>query len=210
MATFYDVTAPIYTGMAVYKNKEEKQPSFDTKTNGHVTETRVSLDVHTGTHVDAPLHMINDGATIETIDMNRLVRPVKVLDLTNVQTAIEQTDLEQCGTSIEKDDFLLFKTRNSAVDEFDFEFVYLHESGARYLAEIGVDGVGIDSLGVERAQEGHPTHRTLMQHDTIIMEGLRLQDVPAGSYFMVAAPMNLLGTDASPARVLLFTKTPSL
>lgn len=202
---FYDVTAEVYEGMPVYKNKEEKQPKFQTVTNGHVTETRLSLDLHTGTHVDAPLHMMNDGETMETIPLERLVRPVKLFDLTHVNDGITKEDI--ADLPIDKGDFILFKTSNSLDEEFNFEFIYVKEDAARYLAEKGIDGVGIDSLGIERAQEGHPTHRTLFQNDIIVMEGLRLKDVEAGQYFMVAAPLKVIGTDASPARVLLFEQS---
>ena len=202
---FYDVTAEVYEGMPVYKNKEEKQPKFQTVTNGHVTETRLSLDLHTGTHVDAPLHMMNDGETMETIPLERLVRPVKLFDLTHVNDGITKEDI--ADLPIDKGDFVLFKTSNSLDEAFNFEFIYVKEDAARYLAEKGIDGVGIDSLGIERAQEGHPTHRTLFQNDIIVMEGLRLKDVEAGQYFMVAAPLKVIGTDASPARVLLFEQS---
>ncbi|QPC46786.1 cyclase family protein [Mangrovibacillus cuniculi] len=203
---FFDVTAPIYTGMPVYKNKPEKQPSLDTVTNGYVTETRLSLDVHTGTHVDAPLHMITDGDTIETVKIEQLVRPVKVIDVTSVEEAISAEDLKD--ESFNEGDFVLFKTKNSWDEDFNFDFIYVNETAAKLLADAGVVGVGIDALGIERAQEGHPTHKTLMSKEIIIMEGLRLKDVPAGNYFMVAAPLRLQGVDASPARVLLFTETP--
>lgn len=64
-------------------------------------------------------------------------------------------------------------------------------------------GVGIDSLGIERSQEGHPTHKTLFNNSIIIVEGLRLKEVVEGEYFMVIAPLKLEGTDGSPARALL-------
>ncbi len=198
----YDITAPIFVGMPVYKNKPEKQPSFETMTNGHVTETRMSLDVHTGTHMDAPLHMMNDGETIETISLDQIVGSCKVLDLTQVVDGISKDDL--LSKDIVKDDFLLFKTKNSSDDSFNFEFIYLKEDGAKYLAELEIRGVGIDALGVERSQEGHPTHKALFSKKIVVIEGLRLEEVPEGEYFMVAAPLKLTGVDASPARVLLF------
>ncbi|WP_338749968.1 cyclase family protein [Bacillus sp. FJAT-52991] len=197
----YDITAPIFPGMPVYKNKPEKQPSIETKTNGHVTESRISMDVHTGTHVDAPLHMMNEGDTIETIAIEQLVRPCKVIDVTSATEKVTKADLE--SKSIEKDDFILLKTKNSFDTEFNFDFIYVAEDAAEYLTSIGIAGVGIDALGIERAQEGHPTHRTLMGQGVIIIEGLALKDVEAGSYFMMAAPLKISGTDASPARVLL-------
>ncbi|MGG3737952.1 cyclase family protein [Aeribacillus pallidus] len=197
----YDVTAPIFEGMPVYKNKEEKQPKITTVTNAHVTESRISLDVHTGTHVDAPLHMMNDGETIETIGIEKLVRPCKVFDLTHVEEKITKKDIE--SLPIENGDFVLFKTKNSFDEQFNFEFIYVAEDAAAYLAEKEIAGVGIDALGIERAQPGHPTHQTLMKNGVIIIEGLRLKDVEANTYFMVAAPLKLVGTDAAPARILL-------
>ncbi|WP_273849997.1 cyclase family protein [Guptibacillus spartinae] len=198
----YDVSAPIFNGMAVYKNKEEKQPEINTTTNGHVTESRLSLDVHTGTHVDAPLHMMNDGATFESINQEDLVGQAKVIDVTNVKGAISDKDIE--AEDIQEGDFILFKSQNSFEEEFNFDFVFVGEDAARYLAERNIRGVGVDGLGIERSQPEHPTHRSLFEKDVIIMEGLRLKDVAAGEYFMVAAPLKLQGTDASPARVLLF------
>ncbi|MGD6870754.1 cyclase family protein [Sutcliffiella horikoshii] len=197
----YDVSSPIYTGMPVYKNKPEKQPKQTTNTNGYVTETRLELDVHTGTHVDAPLHMVVDGETIETLPLDKLVGHCKVFDLTGVEDRITVKDIE--GLNIQKDDFLLFKTKNSFDEEFNFDFVFVAEDAAAYLAEIGVSGVGVDALGIERSQEGHPTHKTLFANGVIIIEGLRLKDIAEGEYIMCAAPLKLSGVDASPARIVL-------
>jgi arylformamidase len=187
--------------MPVYKNKPEKQPSFDTSQNGHVTETRIAMDVHTGTHVDAPLHMVPGGDTIETLPLEKLVRKAKVIDLTNAEDSINAEDL--AGKDIQKGDFVLFKTKNSWDKEFNFEFIYVNHEAAKTLAEIGVSGVGIDALGVERAQENHPTHKQLFKNEIIIIEGLQLKDVPEGEYLMVAAPLKIRGLDASPARIVL-------
>ncbi|WP_339173648.1 cyclase family protein [Anoxybacillus sp. FSL W8-1294] len=198
----YDVTAPIFEGMPVYKNKPEKQPKLMTVTNDYVTESRIDMDVHTGTHIDAPLHMVKDGETFETIPLEKLVGYCKVLDVTNVDDRITKEDL--IHFDIQENDFILFKTKNSFDDAFNFEFIYVAEDAAAYLAEKRIRGVGIDALGVERNQTGHPTHKTLFSHGIIIIEGLRLKDVPAGEYWMIAAPLKLVGTDAAPARVLLF------
>jgi arylformamidase len=198
----YDISSSIYEGMPVYKNRPEKQPKINTVTNGHVTESQLSLDVHCGTHIDAPLHMTNEGAKIDSISIEDLVGQAKVFDLTNVNNSISKSDLEVFP--IKSGDFVLFKTKNSFEEEFNYNFVYLNEDGAEYLADIGIRGVGIDSLGIERSQPNHPTHKCLFSNNIIIIEGLRLKDIQQGEYFMVAAPIKLIGTDASPARVLLF------
>lgn len=61
--TFHLDKEYIYEGMPVYKNKPEKQPKLNTVTNGHVTETKMELDLHTGTHADSPLHMKRSKST---------------------------------------------------------------------------------------------------------------------------------------------------
>ena len=197
----YDISSMISEGMAVWENKVEKQPTLSTETKGYVTETRIDLNVHTGTHIDSPLHMIPGGKTFETISIEKLVGPCKVLDLNKVEERITKADLEPF--EINKNDFLLFKTKNSDDEGFNFNFVFLTADGAKYLAEKGIRGVGTDALGIERSQEGHPTHKTLFNDDIIIIEGLRLKDVDPGEYLMVAAPLKVTGIDAAPARVLL-------
>jgi arylformamidase len=137
----------------------------------------------------------------QTLPLERLVRPCRVLDLTEVSEGITRADLAKW--EIEAGEFLLLQTKNSLQEAFDFAFVYLTEEGAQYLVEKQVHGVGIDALGIERAQPGHPTHKHLFRANIIIIEGLRLKEVPAGQYFMVAAPIKLVHTEAAPARVLL-------
>lgn len=198
----YDVTGTIFEGMAVYKDKPEKQPKMNPQTTGEVTETQLEMNVHTGTHIDAPRHMMMDGETFESISLDKLVGPCKVLDLTAAENGISKADLKRFD--IQQDDFILLKTKNSFEENFNFDFVYLAEDGAAYLSELGIRGVGTDALGIERSQEGHPTHKALFAGGIIIIEGLRLKEVEQGDYFMVAAPLKLTGTDASPARVLLF------
>jgi len=199
----YDVSSTIYEGMPVWENSPDSQPKITTQTNGYVTVSNINMGVHTGTHVDAPLHMLPGGDPIDTIQVKDLIRYGKVFDLTHVEDQITKNDL--ASLQIEKDDFIILKTKNSDSfnDDFDFNFIYVTEDAANYLIEIGISGIGIDSLGIERAQEGHPTHRMLFKNDVIIIEGLRLKDISEGKYFMVAAPLKIKGTDGSPARVVL-------
>jgi len=205
MYKVYDVSMAIYAGMPVYKDKPEKQPQIrvvqDFAPGVTVRESRVDMDVHCGTHVDSPLHMVENGGTMETIPFERLVGPCRVLDFTQVAGGITRADLE--AKEFAADEILVLKTRNSFEEAFNLEFVYLTKDGAEYLVEQGVQVVAIDALGIERSQAGHPTHRTLFAADVIIVEGLRLAEVPEGRYFYVGAPIKLVETEAAPARVVL-------
>ncbi|MBE3574259.1 MAG: cyclase family protein [Firmicutes bacterium] len=206
MLQVFDISLLIYPGMAVWKDRQEKRPSVritrDFAADG-IRESRLELDSHTGTHVDAPLHMMPGGSSIDQLSGPQLVGPGRVLDLTAVQDHIGRTDLEPYARVIQPGEFVLLKTANSPGPPFDPHFVFLAEDGAAFLAGLGVRGVGIDALGIERDQPGHPTHRILFQHGVTILEGLRLRHVPAGSYLLVAAPLLVAGGDAAPARVFL-------
>ncbi|MCK8060496.1 MULTISPECIES: cyclase family protein [unclassified Fusibacter] len=203
----YDITQTIDEHMTVYKNKAEKRPIINvTRTHnvGGVRESSITLDVHTGTHLDAPLHMQADGTTIDTMALEQLITRCKVFDFTHLDRGISKGDLDH--HKIEKGDVVLFKTRNSFEDFFNPEFIYLEESGAKYLTGIGIKGVGTDGLGIERAQPGHPTHHTLFNSGVYVLEGLALKDVPVGEYELIALPLKLKGLDASPVRAVLIER----
>ena len=131
---YYDVSMKISADMQVYKNKEEKKPVFRVASDFDTSvahETEVTLHLHTGTHMDFPLHMIKDGQTSSELILDRLIREVKVFDLSNVKESISKEDL--IHLDINKDDFILFKTRNSQEEDLNFNFIYIDQSAALYL-----------------------------------------------------------------------------
>lgn len=200
----YDISMSIYFEMPVFKNKQDKRPIIRVTRDflsGSIYESRIDLDLHTGTHIDAPLHVVENGSTIESIDLNKVITKCKVVDLVTVEEKITNFDLER--KSIEPGDFVLLKTKNSYHDQFSGEFVYLETGGADYLKNQKVKGVGIDSLGIERNQPGYPTHKVLLNHGIILLEGLRLADVKEGEYILCAIPMKIKGAEAAPVRAVL-------
>lgn len=199
-----DISMNINNNMPVYKNKPEKRPEFTIKADfirDKVHETRICMDMHTGTHFDAPLHMIQGGETIDKFNIKNAISRCYVIDMTNVNEMITKDDL--VTKDIKEGEFVLLKTKNSFSDVFEFNFVYLEKSGAELLKERGVIGVGIDALGIERAQENHETHKILLGNGITILEGLRLRDVSEGIYTMYAAPLKVDGVEAAPARAIL-------
>jgi arylformamidase len=97
---------------------------------------------------------------------------------------------------------VLLKSRNSFEDILEGDFVYLDGTGAQHLKDRGVIGVGSDALGIERAQPAHETHKALLGCGIVILEGLRLADVPEGEYLLVAAPVKIRA-EAAPVRAIL-------
>ena len=164
---------------------------------GAVNLSRLDFGVHTGTHVDAPLHFISAAAATETLALETLIGPARVLDLTAADN-LDASTFDGCelGTRV------LLKTKNSELwesDDFAEDFLALDESAARRLVAEGVRLVGIDYLSV-----GSPeTHRVLLGARVVIVEGLDLTGVSPGWYDVCCGPLKLDGADGAPARVLL-------
>jgi len=199
----YDISMTVTADMPVYKGRKHKKPLFATDSDfktGTAYETRLTMNLHTGTHLDAPLHFIEGGGTIEKIPLERFITRARVVYVTHVENGISAQDLD--GKGIKAGDFVLLKTRNSFEDLLEGDFVYLDGTGARYLTDLGVAGVGTDALGVERAQPEHETHKTLLSAGVIILEGLRLADVPEGEYLLIAVPVKI-AAEAAPTRAML-------
>jgi arylformamidase len=202
----YDITMPIRLGMPVYKNYPDKTPSFEvirTFEKHTVFETNITMNLHTGTHLDFPKHTLPDGGTSTDHDLTPLIGTATVYDFTAVEAGIDRTDLEPLN--LKAGDFVLFKTKSSWDTTFNPDFIYVNESAAKYLVERKVRGVGVDALGVERAQPGHPTHDLLLSNGIIILEGAQLKDVPQGTYKMTCLPLKIEGVEALPVRAMLET-----
>jgi len=200
----YDISMSIEKNMGVYKNIEEKRPVIRHEKKipkDSINESSIHMNVHTGTHIDAPSHMDNMGSTIDAIDLNKLITKCRVLDLTKVVDRIKKDDL--MDKNIRAGEFLLLKTRNSFTEEFDSNFVFVEKGGAEYLAEKGIIGVAIDSFAIERDQPNHETHKSLFNKKIIIIEGVRLKEIQEGEYFICALPLKIKGVDGAPARIVL-------
>ena len=201
----YDVTIPISQNLPVWPGdprvRLERSRFVD---GGNVVNTlRMRLGNHTGTHVDAPRHMLEAGATLDRIPIERWLGPARVvaIDAPMIGPA------ELTTVDLEGADKVLFKTRNAGKmrePEFDPDFVALEPEGARLLVERGVRLVGIDYLGIEAyASRDFATHHILLGSGVLIIEGLDLAEVPPGDYELLCLPLAIEDGDGAPARVIL-------
>jgi kynurenine formamidase/threonine dehydrogenase-like Zn-dependent dehydrogenase len=166
------------------------------------TVTHLSLGVHTGTHVDAPVHFIGGAAGVDEFSIDAMIGPARVVEILNKETCTAQ-DLAACD--ICPGERLLLRTNNSArcwnVDAFVEDYAHLDTSAARMLAGRRVRMVGIDYLSIGRGEEGPEVHRILLGAGVVIVEGLDLSRVHAGFYDVICLPLKILGGDGAPARV---------
>ncbi len=210
----YDISMTIEPNMAVYKNKEEKKPLIETVRNfkkSSVYESRIGMDLHTGTHIDMPLHFIPGGSNSDCWAADNMFTSCLVMDFTNLKAEMvsskeleeKEKSMQAGGFSLNRCNTVLLKTKNSLEDGFNHSFVFLDKKGAAYLVKKNIKGVGIDALGIERNQPQHETHKTLLGAGVWIMEGLCLKGVPEGEYNLAVMPLKIRGVEALPARAVL-------
>lgn len=200
-----DISWPISPDMTTYKNNKIVEFSHiaDFEKN-RVRDSNVTLNSHTGTHVDAPSHFTKHGTTIDNVPLESLIGPCRVLDLTSVEDTIMPEDLEP--HSIQAHERILLKTKNSSLPPtgpFYQAFIYIHHAAAQFLADKKIICVGIDYLGIERNQPNHETHTILFDSNITIIEGLRLGHVQPGSYTLYCLPLAIQGNEAALARAIL-------
>lgn len=199
----HDISMEIRESMVVWKGREQKKPRFRIISkygdNG-VNESRIDMDLHTGTHADAPFHMLKSGRKLSQVPLEKFIGRCRILDLTNVKGKITENELKKF--EINEGDIILIKTKNKIGDKFDMRFPFIDKTGALHLAKKKIKTLGVDSLGVERDQPDHDTHKTLLGNNIAIIEGLELSGIRQGEYFLIALPLKI-SADAAPLRAVL-------
>ncbi len=206
MSGLIDISMPLRPGMVAWPGSPNVEaPYFMAMADGAgANATRLSLDVHCGTHVDAPLHQIDGAAPMSAMRLEDLCGPAAVVDVPGAKR-IGAAELERAvpdgATRV------LLKTSNShggvAADEFDEDFAALTAEGAQWLVDRGVVLVGIDYLSIQRYDEDNATHTILLGAPVVILEGLTLSHVDPGAYELWCLPIAVPELEAAPARAVL-------
>ena len=175
-------------------------PQFSQRDAGLYLISDLHMNSHSGTHIDAPVHYLKTGDTIDTIPLDHLIGPCQVVDVSRAGSAITAADLKgRLGTSKR----ILLKTMFSREVRFREDYPHLTLDAAKLLIDQGVLCVGIDSFSIEAFICDGSVHRELLGHGCIIVELLDLSGVDEGGYKMAALPLRLAGLDGAPARVVL-------
>ncbi len=210
---FIDISVPLTSGMlnwpgdpAVTITRMRDQNAGD-----QATVSRLNMGAHTGTHMDAPLHFINDAPGMDTMPVTAGIGPCRVIELDD-EKSISRSSLEMHEPL--SGERILLKTRNSFRRwweyPFDEHFVYISADAARYLATQKVMTVGVDYLSVGGFHhDGAATHQALLEAGIWIIEGLDLTEVPAGRYLLHCLPLKIRQGDGAPARAVLAPYRPA-
>jgi len=199
MDEIIDISVAVRPGMVTYPGDPtvSLERVVSIADGGVCNVSRLDFGVHSGTHVDAPLHFIDGAPGAEALPLDVLVGPARVLDL----TAAEMLD-EAAFDGLELAERVILKTRNSelwGLDLFSDDHVGLTRSGAERLVASSVRLVGIDYLTIG----DEDAHHVLLGAGVVAVESLDLRRVEPGEYELICAPLKLVGSDGAPARVLL-------
>ncbi|OGK19132.1 hypothetical protein A3G67_02570 [Candidatus Roizmanbacteria bacterium RIFCSPLOWO2_12_FULL_40_12] len=166
--------------------------------------SKITFSSHIGTHIDAPLHAIAGGISLDQINLEKFIGTCRVVDMQSSKPSISTEDVKK--TNPQKGERILFKTSNSerGLETFYEDFVFLSPEAASHLATSEVSLVGIDYFSIkQKGSTDNRPHTELLAKNIPIVEGINLKDVEPGEYFLIALPLKFIGTDGSPARVVL-------
>jgi len=207
VSRIYDISVPIRSGGLVYPGNPEIDISLQQAVakGASANVSNIRFGSHTGTHADAARHFFDDGQPVDKIPLERLIGPALLVSFGDKVLSVGAAELREHDVKGHKR--ILIRTRNSALlsqKEFVKDYTYLAPDGAQYLVDLGVELVGVDYLSIEQFHSGHHrTHRTLLGHAVVIVEGLDLSAPPPGEYQFICLPLRIEGCDGAPARAVL-------
>lgn len=211
-----DVSRPVANGTAVWPGDPPwRYRLAATIAGGDAANVgEVSGTTHTGTHVDAPLHVDPDGAAIDELPLDTFAGPALVVDLSASGELIEVPDIEAAieragpggpiGESDRPLERILLRTDCDWSEGFPRRWRALSAAAAAWCVAQGARLVGTDAPSVDPEPSGSlDAHRTLAAAGVAILESLALAGIAPGRYALVAFPLSLTGADASPVRAAL-------
>lgn len=184
----YDITQELFAGV-VYPG--DVVPTYERtmkiKEDAPCNVTVLNMCAHNATHIDAPYHFIDEGKTIEELDLYKCIGNCTVLAFT------EQPEISRMEELIKSSEKRLLLKGNVTVT------IQI----ARLLNQYGIQLIGIEPQSVGPYEAPMEVHLELLQNEVVILEGVRLDEVPEGNYFLSAAPIKLGGSDGAPCRAVL-------
>ncbi len=199
-----DISLPLHKGTIVYPgNPSIEIEEMQSATGGSVI-SKITFGSHTGTHVDAPQHVIRGGEPLDQIPLETFVGNCRVIDCTTDEVSVKRETLEK--QNIQKGERILLKTTNSirGFETFYDDYIFVSSEATQYLAEQEVSLVAIDYLSIkQRGSKDNSPHTNLLEKNIPIIEGVDLSKVESGEYFLVLLPLKFIDIDGAPARVIL-------
>lgn len=204
-----DLTHIIDSDMPVFPGTE--QPIFEkanTFEKDGFREAKITMYSHTGTHIDAPAHMLSNGPYLDNFSIEHFIGQASILDFSNENIElIDVSRLRPYEEKIKNVEFIIINTGWSKYwgDKRYYEdFPSLSEESAKWLSEFNLKGIGIDAISIDSIKSTtFPIHKILMPKDIIIIENLTNLDSIRKEYFILSIlPLKNYNADGSPVRAI--------
>ena len=198
----YDITQELFS-CAVYPGdpSPEKEIKLSISDGAVCNLTAFKMCAHNGTHVDAPYHFINDGKTIDQVDMERFIGYAFAISHEGDITA------EDAHSFISQAREAALSSGNAECDCYNRILVKgdatMTEDAAKVFAENRIMLFGNESQTVGPLDAPLAVHLIMLGAEIVLLEGIRLGEVPDGVYLVNSAPLNLGGSDGAPCRAVL-------
>lgn len=204
-----DLTQTIAPGMPVYPGTEppEFTAGCSLEVDGFV-EKQLSLFSHTGTHMDAPAHLLAGGRTLDQYPVAQFVGPAGCVDLSGLgRPLIEVADLEPWRPLLEQVEFCLLRTgwsRHWGEEQYFSGFPVLSAAAARWLCQFGFKAIGFDAISADPVESQElPVHQILLGSGLLLIENLcNLEHLPPGPWLLSCLPLKLIDADGAPVRAV--------
>lgn len=168
-----------------------------------VNVSELLMSPHTGSHTDAPLHYDPAGAAIADVPLDVYLGRCRVVHAIDVGSTVEPEHIEAALHGV-PERVLIRTARAARIDAWDPAFTAIAAATIDRLHEAGVRLVGVDTASLDPADSKTlDSHQRVRAHGMAILEGIVLDDVPAGDYELIALPLKIRGGDASPVRAVL-------
>ncbi len=206
-----DLTHCIDEDMPVYPGTE--QPLFFNALNieeDGFQEKKITFFSHTGTHLDAPAHIIKGGLTLDQLPVSYFYGPAFCLPVKNDGTGIiSLEDIKRYETEIDKSDYLLIQTGWSKLwgrKSYFTGYPVLSERAAVWLTQKKLKGIGIDAISVDKAEtEDFSLHHILLGNEMVLIENLNNLDMVSNKQFYFSSfPLKIVESDGSPVRAVAY------
>jgi arylformamidase len=202
-----DVSVTVRHGMPHWPDNPPVvlERAMDTGRGDPCNVSHLAMGVHSGTHMDGPVHFIGEASGLDEMPLDATMGEARVVAIAD-PVEITVAELEPLG--LRAGDRVLFRTANSTrcwrLPDFVEDFVAISAPAARYLAGIGVRTIGVDYLSVAGYHaDGAAIHRILLEAGIWLIEGLDLSDAEPGRYELICLPVKLHHSDGAPARAIL-------
>lgn len=209
---FIDLSHPIQEGMPLFPGTPEvKIKQLHQLPNDGFREKQITLTTHSGTHLDAPAHILPDGYSLDRLPLSKFYGQACLLDVRRFDGKTIPEEFLRRHPEIKTCEFVLFYTgyqHHWGTAKYFDAYPVLSPRAADLLGKWGLKGVGFDAISPDPMDSvDYEIHHKLLLQGLIIIENLtNLNQLPRQSFILSVFPLNVIDADGMPVRAVALIK----